>query len=121
MTEKRHLGSDRSSTSSGDPVGMPWDDCLDIVDRPAPVESPQEIFEALDGTEVWAAGREWRIEVFSVLEDSSATWLQVRLSGESEWMLTLKLRRGDTAEKALAILASWLDKPARLPEILTVG
>ena len=30
MTEKRHV-SDGSSTNSGDPLGMPWDDCVDIL------------------------------------------------------------------------------------------
>lgn len=121
MTDKRHLLSDRSSANSGDPLGMPWDDCVDIlVDGRALVESPREIFEAIDGTEVWAAGREWRVEVFSVVEEHAAMWLQLRVTAETEHMLTLKLKPGDAAEKALAILVSWLDKPAPLPQILSV-
>ena len=71
-------------------------------------ESPQEIFEALDELEVSAGGREWRLEVFGVVTDEAATWVQLRLSGCSEHTLTLKLRSVDTAQDATATIVAWL-------------
>src|SRR5262249_4901144 len=71
-------------------------------------ESPQEIFEALDELEVSAGGREWRLEVFGVVTDEAATWVQLRLSGCAEHMLTLKLRPADTAQDAIATIVAWL-------------
>jgi len=71
-------------------------------------ETPQEIFEALDGLELSAGGLEWRLEVFSVVTDEAATWAQLRLSGCSEHTLTLKLRPADTAQDGTAAIVAWL-------------
>lgn len=71
-------------------------------------ESPQEIFEALDELEVSAGGRAWRLEVFGVVTDEAATWVQLRLSGCSEHTLTLKLRLADTSHDATATIVAWL-------------
>jgi hypothetical protein len=125
MTDRRHVALDDGVSTADVALPAPWEHCLDIADGagsaalPVTLESPQQMFDSLDGTEVWAAGRGWRVEVFSVVPDRAATWLQLRLTGPSDQMVTLKLGRGETAAMAVALLATWLAQPAPLPQILT--
>jgi hypothetical protein len=84
-------------------------------------ESPEEIFDALDGAEIWKAGRDWHLEVFSVLIERTVAWVQLRVSGDSEHTLTLKLPRHEAAAEALTILSTWLIDRAESPHVLNVS
>jgi hypothetical protein len=115
----------RPNHAMGEALRLPWDRGPDVVadaDAWGPAalaESPQRIFKVLDGVQVCAAGRAWRVEVFGVLADDTAIWVQLRLSGWSEHMVTLKLRADDSADQAVAVIAHWLSHAARVPQILT--
>src|SRR5262249_24577795 len=105
MRGRHHLAAvTHPSQASGEPLRLPRERPPDAVAHAngwglrALAESQQRIFDALDGVELCAAGRTWRVEVFGALADHTATWVQLRLSGCSEeHMLTLKLRAHDSA------------------------
>jgi hypothetical protein len=83
-------------------------------------ESPQMLFESLDGTVVRVDGGKWRVEVFSVFTEGGETWLQLQLTGDSSHMLTLRLQDKGVAD-VIAIITSWLAHPADSSEILNVA
>jgi hypothetical protein len=128
MTEDRHqLAVERSWSGGNKRLGPPGNSCADIPsegdrsDLGALVESPHDVFETLDGTEMFAEGREWRIEVFSVVADQISTWVQLRLGGDPEHMLTVKVPRQQSAAQTIDVLAAWLRNPTRSPQILSTG
>ncbi len=129
MAEKRDVAGDPAIFQADEALRLAWDSCLDVLSESererrhprAIARSPQALFDALDGTEVCADGREWHIEVFSVLTDPTSTWVQLRVYGDSEHTLTLKLARTDDAAAATSILASWLIDPGDSSHVLNVG
>jgi hypothetical protein len=83
--------------------------------------SPQVLFEALDGTVIRVDGNEWHLEVFSVLMEAGLAWLQVLLSGEPSYTLTLKLPGHKGVAHVISIITSWLANPAESSQVLNVA
>jgi hypothetical protein len=71
------------------------------------------LFGALDGQDFVAAGEHWRVEVFSVVEEATHVWIQLRLVGRLSRLLTLCLSRKADVREALEAVTTWLDgRPA---------
>lgn len=88
---------------------------------PDPV-TPQELFVALDGRGIAAAGDRYRIEVFSVRDEAGNRWVQLTLAGDrARHMLTLRLRTGDNTQHAIFALSAWLADPAASADIFNVA
>jgi len=84
-------------------------------------ESPQEWFDALDGAVVRLRDEEWHLEVFSVVMDQAATWVQVQLSGACAHLLTLRLPTHAGVRHVTSILSSWLADPSQSTHVLNVA
>lgn len=74
---------------------------------------PERLFAMLNGRAVAAAGRRWTIEVFSISHHSGHRWVQLALSGPTQYFLTLRLAAGDGADRLVPALLSWLSRPGQ--------
>lgn len=83
-------------------------------------ELPERIFEALDGADLLDAKGEWHVEIFSVVADRAIAWIQLRLIGDTEHTLTLKLGRRNAAAGAVSVLAAWIASRLESPHIVSV-
>lgn len=84
-------------------------------------DSQQVLSEALDGTVVRVDGNEWHLTVFSVLREAGSTWLQVLLSGERSYTLTLKVPGHKGVAHVTSIITSWLANSAESSQVLNVA
>ena len=92
------------------------------VKRHADFVTAEELFIALDGRGLSAAGTRYRVEVFSVRDEAGQRWAQLALnSGESRRLLTIRLKQGDTAQHAIHLLASWLADPSSATNVFNVA
>jgi len=82
---------------------------------------PDELFGDLDGRELLVAGRSWRIEVFSVGDFDNGRWVQLGLSSDESYMLTLHCAPFEAADRLMAAVRSWLDSPSENNQILNVA
>src|SRR5262245_42511953 len=53
--------------------------------------STHELLQHLRGRIIEVAGDSWRVEVYSIVDDSDCRWLQLGLSGPEERTVLLKL------------------------------
>jgi len=74
--------------------------------RSAP--STQDLLEQLCGRMIAAAGDSWRIEVYSIVDDSTHRWIQVGLAGREERTVLLKLPYLADADDAIGSIAHWV-------------
>jgi hypothetical protein len=126
MPGKRHQVVEPDSFEPSDALGAAWNYVDDMDEthgarrrsRRAVAGTPRFMFEALDGKTIHAADQDWRVEVFSVMSDRAFTWVQLRLVGDTDHMLTLKIARHKGAAEARSVLASWLTEPSRSCRIL---
>jgi len=131
---QKHMdfGLDFGTSEAREAMRLAWRNCVEAVSEmegverewqevPAGRESPQDWFEALDGSTVRLRGAEWHLEVFSVVMDQAATWLQVLLAGEPSHLLTLKLPPHEGVGHVLSILSSWLADPGQATHVLNVA
>lgn len=82
----------------------------------------EELFRALDGRIIVVPAGAYRIEVFSVRDESGQRWVQLALKDDgSQRQLTLRLKPGDTAQHAIFTLSAWLTDPAGTPEVFNVA
>lgn len=86
-----------------------------------PSVQPEELFAAVDGQELFVAGRHWLIEVYGVLDREGSRWIQVGLKGQRDLMTTLKLAPSAGVRHAMLGLASWLANPPALTDSLDVA
>lgn len=75
----------------------------------------QRVFDVLDGSALSISGHQWLVEVFSVSDQAPHRWVQVGVSGDQNYMLTLRLNLGAGAQPAIDALSSWLDRPFEAP------
>lgn len=73
---------------------------------------PERLFDSLDGCNVVAAGRMWRIEVYSVSDLDGRRWVQLALKGCPDVSLTMKLDAGTSERGAVGAIYSWLTRSA---------
>jgi hypothetical protein len=83
----------------------------------------RRMFDALDGRDLYVSGHHWHMEVFSVSDEAQHRWVQLGLSGDQTFMLTLRLNAGAGEEPAIEALSSWLGRPSDVPanQILNVA
>jgi hypothetical protein len=125
MTEKRRQTDD----SALDPMdgSFAWDPAdIEAAHQPhvgsqtrAIVWSPEYLFDALDGADVSADDHHWRLEVFSVVSDQTSTWVQLRLAGPPDRLVTMKLPPRESAAHAVSVLSSWLRDDAPWSHIIS--
>jgi len=90
--------------------------------RARPVVTPEELFAALDGRTLTSGGNRLTIEVFSVRDEAGSRWIQLALKGsESQHVLTLRLKPGETAQRVMFTLSSWLTDPTGTSEVINVA
>ena len=83
--------------------------------------SPQMLFDAIDGNTLRVLDREWEIEVFSVLLEAGATWVQLALTGRPSHTLILRLPPQAGVTHVTCLLSSWLVRPTDIPQVLNVA
>ena len=69
------------------------------------------LFASLDGRDLSASGQQWRIEVFGIADADHDRWIQLAVSGNECYLVTLRLHAGDGAQRAVAALTGWLANP----------
>jgi hypothetical protein len=75
----------------------------------------QRVFDVLDGSALSISGHQWLVEVFSVSDQAPHRWVQVGVTGDQNYMVTLRLNAGAGAQRALDALSTWLDGPSDAP------
>ena len=92
-----------------------------VEERPTRRVEPDHLFEALDGRQFRLGGREWRVDVYGVIDDGPRRWVQVSLAGTQRRMMTLRLASSHGAQHAVLSLSSWLANPAASQSVLNVA
>lgn len=120
-----------ASTVPPEAMQLVWTNCVDSLTSidggrrngrgDALRDSQRVLSEALDGTVVHVNGNEWHLTVFSVFMEAGSTWLQVLLSGEPSYTLTLKLPGHEGVAHVISIITSWLANSAESSQILNVA
>ena len=64
-------------------------------------------------------GDHWHLDIFSVVDESDARWVQLDVVGPEEHLITLRLDRGAPSENVLACVSSWLADPAHEPHVVS--
>ena len=85
----------------------------------APVSTADDLYQALDGADVLLDGKSWHVDVFSVVDESDARWVQLELIGPQEHLITLRLDRGAPSRNVLACVSTWLADPALEPRVVS--
>src|SRR6185436_7284254 len=76
------------------------------------IVEPQRLFEMLDGRDLFVSKHHWLVEVFGVSDQSEHRWVQLRVKGIEQYMLTIRLETGAGPGPAIAALSSWLSDPS---------
>ena len=71
----------------------------------------RRLFEALDKRPLGPPEGLARIKVYSVFEQDERRWVQLRIEGYSERMLTLSIGRHEGAEEVLRLISLCLATP----------
>ena len=83
--------------------------------------TPDDLFDALNGSDLTVSGRKWRIEVYSIRDRAGLRWVQLALNGHPCHMLAVNVRTGDGQGPVLDALSSWLVNPTSTNAILPVA
>jgi hypothetical protein len=83
--------------------------------------TPDDLFDALNGSDLTVSGRKWRIEVYSIRDRAGLRWVQLALNGDPCHMLAVNVRTGDGPAPVLDALSSWLVNPGSTNAILPVA
>lgn len=84
------------------------------------IQTPEELFSAIDGRDLSILGRHWRVEVFSVSEIGGHRYVQLALRGGSDHMLTLRVMPDAEPYQLIPRLLTWLARPGLTGEIVDV-
>jgi hypothetical protein len=77
-----------------------------------PTTASDSLYRVLDGHVITRRGRQWRLTVCGIFADSTHRWVQLRLTGTSEYLLTIRLAVTDTGSDYYTAVADWLDRAA---------
>ena len=69
---------------------------------------PHRIFQALDGRQLTASKRTWRLEVYAVVDDGETRWIQLALQGLERHEVMLCAPRSFDAKHIASALRSEL-------------
>ena len=82
--------------------------------------SSEELLQELRGRMIDAAGETWRLEVYSIVDDTSCRWLQLGLAGREERTVLLKLPLLASADDALESIEQWASDSSCRHGVVTV-
>lgn len=80
--------------------------------------APDQLFSALDGTQLQVGGADWRVEVFGVIDEPERRWVQIALEGTRRRILTLRLDPTQGARHVVRQISSWLTNPRSSRNVL---
>jgi hypothetical protein len=72
------------------------------------------LFQALDGHQLTASRKTWRLEVYSIVDEGETRWIQVALHGLESHELMVAAPRSSDAKQIMAALKTWIGQ-LRLP------
>lgn len=72
------------------------------------------IFQALDGHQLTASKKTWRMEVYSISDEGETRWIQVALHGLESHELMVAAPRSSDAKQIVSALRTWISQ-LRLP------
>jgi len=75
---------------------------------------PHRIFSALDGHQLTASKKTWRMEIYSVVDEGETRWIQVALHGLESHELMVAAPRSSNAKQITSALRTWISQ-MRLP------
>lgn len=75
---------------------------------------PHRIFRALDGHQLTASKKTWRMEVYSIVDEGETRWIQVALRGSESHELMVAAPRNSNAKQIASALRTWIGQ-LRLP------
>jgi hypothetical protein len=79
------------------------------------------LFSALDGRDFVTGDGHWRLEVFSVVQQPTNIWVQLRLAGQHSRAVTLRLSRMADTREALQALTDRLNDPPASHDVYNVA
>lgn len=82
---------------------------------------PHRLFRALDGRQLTAAKRTWRLEVYAVVDDGDTRWIQLALQGLDRLELTLSAPRSFDANQIASALRSGLSQLLAPASVLSIA
>jgi hypothetical protein len=71
------------------------------------------LFRVLDGRVIARRGRQWWFTVCGIFADSTHRWVQLQLTGTSDYLLTIRLAVTATGADYYTAVADWLDRAAQ--------
>jgi hypothetical protein len=77
-----------------------------------PTTASDSLYRVLDGRVIARRGRQWRLTVCGIFADSTQRWVQLRLTGTSEYLLTIRLAVTAIGSDYYTAVADWLDSAA---------
>lgn len=80
--------------------------------------APDQLFSALDGTQLSVDGSAWRVEVFSVIDEPERRWVQLALEGADRNILTVRLDHSESPRQVVEQLSTWIHDPLAATNIL---
>ncbi|HXT70192.1 MAG TPA: hypothetical protein VN700_10585 [Vicinamibacterales bacterium] len=63
-------------------------------------------------------GSDWRVEVFSVIDEPERRWLQIALDGGARRVLTIRLSQTEGARQIVRQISTWLVDPSSTRNVL---
>ena len=85
------------------------------------VVTSQELLQQLRGRRIDVAGESWRIEVYSIVDDSTHRWIQLGLAGREERTVLLKLPYLADAVDAIGSVEQWVCGSSSQHAVVTVA
>jgi hypothetical protein len=82
--------------------------------------STHELLRQLRGRVIDAAGESWRVEVYSIVDDSNHRWIQLGLAGREERTMLMKLPYLADADDAIGSIEQWVCDSSCQHAVLTV-
>jgi hypothetical protein len=85
-----------------------------VAQHSDPGRKTDRLFAALDGSRVRRSGEEFKVEVYSITNQTAGRWIQLGLRGAETEFVTLRLPRQAGLQQASAALLTWIADPAHL-------
>ncbi len=82
---------------------------------------PRRIFRALDGRQLTASKRTWRMEVYAIVDEGETRWIELALQGLERVDLMISAPRSSDAKQIAKALKNWLSELFAPASVLTVA
>ena len=96
----------------------PYDYYLtDYTDRHS-AESPEEIYQELDGARARQGGLTWRLRIYAIHEVGAERWIQLAAAGATVYELVVQATHAARSCDVIASIEAWLADPVSTSRVI---